>query len=77
MRPLLPGSPSDGPAGKQWSKSFSPVGSEAYLHLAGHLPFFVARVRATDHLSCNQQVLLAFDASKAHFFDPATGKALL
>jgi multiple sugar transport system ATP-binding protein len=54
-----------------------PLGSETYLHLAGHAGSFVARVPATDHFDVSQKVSLAFDASHAHFFDPAAGIAIV
>ena len=54
-----------------------PLGSETYLHLAGHAHSFVARVRATDHLNVSQQVSLTFDMRQAHFFDPASGTVIV
>jgi multiple sugar transport system ATP-binding protein len=54
-----------------------PLGSETYLHLAGHAHSFVARVGATDHFNVSQQVSLAFDMRHAHFFDPASGTAIV
>jgi len=54
-----------------------PLGSETYLHLASHTRSFVARVRATDHFSVNQKISLVFDAHHAHFFDPASGIAIV
>jgi multiple sugar transport system ATP-binding protein len=54
-----------------------PLGSETYLHLAGHVHSFVARVRAADHFSVSQKVSLTFDARPAHFFDPASGAVII
>jgi multiple sugar transport system ATP-binding protein len=54
-----------------------PMGSEAYLCLAGHAQSIVARVRATEHFTVNQQVSLAFDMPHAHFFDPVSGTAIV
>jgi len=54
-----------------------PLGSETYLHLAGHAHSFVARVRATDHFNVSQQVSFAFDMRRAHFFDPESGTAIV
>jgi multiple sugar transport system ATP-binding protein len=54
-----------------------PMGSETYLHLAGHARSFVARVPATDHASVNQKVSLVFDARHAHFFDPVSETAIV
>jgi multiple sugar transport system ATP-binding protein len=53
------------------------LGSETYLHLAGHAHSFVARVRATDHFNVSQPVSLAFDMSQTHFFDPASGTVIV
>ena len=54
-----------------------PLGSETYLHLAGHAHSFVARVRATDHFDVSQQISLAFDVRHAHFFDPASERTIV
>jgi multiple sugar transport system ATP-binding protein len=54
-----------------------PLGSETYLHLAGHAHSFVARVCATDYFNVSQQVSLVFDMRHAHFFDPASGTAMV
>jgi multiple sugar transport system ATP-binding protein len=54
-----------------------PLGSETYLHLAGHAHSFVARVQATERFCTKQQLSLRFDARHAHFFDPVTERALV
>jgi multiple sugar transport system ATP-binding protein len=54
-----------------------PMGSEAYIYLAGHAQSIVARVLATEHFNVNQQVSLAFDMPHAHFFDPVSGMAIV
>ena len=54
-----------------------PMGSEAYLYLAGHAQSIVARVRSTEHFTVNQQVSLTFDMPHAHFFDPLSGTAIV
>jgi multiple sugar transport system ATP-binding protein len=54
-----------------------PMGSETYLHLAGHSHSLVARVQATDHFDVQQRVSLTFDIPHAHFFDPASGTAIV
>jgi multiple sugar transport system ATP-binding protein len=54
-----------------------PLGSETYLHLAGHVRSFVARVPAAESFKVSQKVSLTFDARHAHFFDPASGTAIL
>jgi len=53
-----------------------PLGSETYLHLAGHAGSFVACVPATEHFIVSQKVSLAFDARHAHFFDPGSGTVI-
>ena len=50
-----------------------PLGSETYLHLAGHACSFVVRAPATDDFKVSQQVSLAFDVQNALFFDPSSG----
>ena len=54
-----------------------PLGSETYLHLGSHARSLVARVRATDRFTVNQKVWLNFDMGHAHFFEPASGKAIV
>jgi multiple sugar transport system ATP-binding protein len=54
-----------------------PLGSETYLHLAGHAHFVVARVRTADRFSISQKVSLTFEARRVHFFEPASGKAIV
>jgi multiple sugar transport system ATP-binding protein len=54
-----------------------PLGFETYLHLAGHAHALVARVRPADHFSVTQKVSLTFDVHQAHFFDPASGVAIV
>jgi multiple sugar transport system ATP-binding protein len=54
-----------------------PLGAETYLHLSGHSRSFVARVPATGHFTVNQKVSLAFEAHTAHFFDLASGAAII
>jgi multiple sugar transport system ATP-binding protein len=54
-----------------------PLGSETYLHLAGHAHSIVARVRATDRFSIGQRVSLSFEVCQVHFFEPASRKAIV
>jgi multiple sugar transport system ATP-binding protein len=54
-----------------------PLGSETYLHLAGHASPFIVRVPAADQFKVGQQVSLAFDAHNAHFFDPSSGTTIV
>jgi multiple sugar transport system ATP-binding protein len=54
-----------------------PLGSETYLHLAGHAHSVVARVRAADRFNIRQAVSLSFEVRQVHFFEPASGKAIV
>ena len=54
-----------------------PMGSEAHLYLTSGSHTFVARVHAHNRVNVNQEVSLVFDMRKAHFFDPATEKAVV
>jgi multiple sugar transport system ATP-binding protein len=54
-----------------------PLGSETCLYLAGHAHSFVSRVGARDRFSVNQKVALTFDMRQVHFFDSASGKAIV
>ena len=54
-----------------------PMGSETYLHLAGHAGSIVARVPANHPASPGQAISLGFDLRQAHCFDPASGTALV
>jgi multiple sugar transport system ATP-binding protein len=74
----LPPQPKNPPEGALEAvvEVIQPMGAETYLHLTSHAHSFVARVRATEHFSVNQQVSLAFDMPHAHFFDPASGRTI-
>jgi multiple sugar transport system ATP-binding protein len=54
-----------------------PLGSDTYLHLAGHAGSFVARVPPTERFSVSEKLSLTFDARHAHFFDPSSGTAIV
>jgi multiple sugar transport system ATP-binding protein len=54
-----------------------PMGPESYLHLTSGPHSFVVRVHANKRVDVNQKVSLVFDMRKAHFFDPATEKAMV
>ncbi len=58
-------------------EAIQPLGSETYLHLAGHARLLVARVPATERFSVSQKVSLTFDTRYAHFFDPTSGTAIV
>jgi multiple sugar transport system ATP-binding protein len=69
-----------GPTGQTVQASaevVEPTGSEAYLYLSSGSHSFVARVHANNRVSVKQKVSLVFDMRKAHFFDPATEKAII
>ena len=53
------------------------MGAEAYLYLRTGSSTFIARVSGNIHPEVNQELDLVFDVGKAHFFDPATEKAIL
>lgn len=54
-----------------------PMGSEIFLYLNAGRNNFVARVSNQDTATVNQDLQVVFDMSKAHFFDPATEKAII
>lgn len=53
-----------------------PMGAETYLHLAGHTRCVIARVLPPHDARVKDRVSLACDLRHAHFFDPASGKAI-
>jgi multiple sugar transport system ATP-binding protein len=53
------------------------LGSESYLHLTGHSRAFIARVPPTSRFSVRQKVSVVFDVRRGHFFDPASGIAIV
>jgi multiple sugar transport system ATP-binding protein len=70
------GAPPPGRTAEAVVELVQPLGSETYLHLAGQVHPFVARVHAADRLSVNQKVSVALDMRQAHFFDSASGAAI-
>jgi multiple sugar transport system ATP-binding protein len=54
-----------------------PMGSETYLHLAGHAGSIVARVPANHPAIPRQAISLSFDLRQAHCFDPTSGTKLV
>jgi multiple sugar transport system ATP-binding protein len=54
-----------------------PMGSDVLLHLTAGKSLFVARVDPQYMPQVGQQVELAVDVVKAHFFDPDDGSSLL
>ncbi|HZV35258.1 MAG TPA: sn-glycerol-3-phosphate ABC transporter ATP-binding protein UgpC [Verrucomicrobiae bacterium] len=53
-----------------------PLGSETYLYAASAGNSFVARVAGEHRLHIGQDISLAFDMSRAHFFDAVTERAI-
>jgi multiple sugar transport system ATP-binding protein len=74
--PLLTDTPPQG-AAQAVVEIVQPLGSETYIHLAGHAHALVARVGATNHFDVGQPVALALDVRHAHFFDPTSGNAIV
>jgi multiple sugar transport system ATP-binding protein len=54
-----------------------PLGSETFFHLvsAGHS--FIARLGASERAAVGDQIPVAFDLARAHFFDPSSEQAIL
>ncbi len=53
------------------------TGSEMYLHLNTGLSEFVAKVPTENRFSHGDLVRMNLDLSRAHFFDPETGKVIV
>ncbi len=53
-----------------------PMGSEVYLYLTTGAHPFIARVGVAQKASVNHDVEVRFDMPRAHFFDPATERAI-
>jgi len=58
------------------AEAVQPMGSETHVHLASGAHSFVARVPPSDPARANQKLAFVFEMRHAHFFDPATGKAI-
>ena len=52
------------------------LGAETHLHLASAAHSFIARVQSGDGIVMNRQISLVVAMQNAHFFDPATEKAI-
>lgn len=52
------------------------LGSETYLHLAGHAHSIIARVPPTDSFGVNQKVSLTITAGHTYFFNPSSGAVI-
>lgn len=53
-----------------------PLGPETYLYLRRLTRTVIARVPSTHRFRVNQRVSVALDMRHAHFFEPASGKAI-
>jgi len=53
-----------------------PLGSETFFHLTAAGQSFIARFRTRERISVGQRFAVAFDFSRAHWFDPLSGKAI-
>jgi multiple sugar transport system ATP-binding protein len=53
-----------------------PMGAEVYLYFHTGRHAFIARVGTRDTAEVNQELAVAFDMRKAHFFDAHSGAAL-
>src|ERR1044071_8547127 len=58
------------------AERIEPLGPEMHLYLASATHSFIARVPSMDGVPINAKISLVFMMQKAHFFDPATGKAI-
>lgn len=54
-----------------------PMGSEIYLYLGSGKHSFVARVSTSQSAEVNQELSVALNMRRAHFFDAATGASLV
>ena len=52
------------------------LGAETHLHLTSAAHSFIARVQSGDGIVMNLQISLVVAMQNAHFFDPATEKAI-
>ena len=54
-----------------------PLGAETFFHLTTGIHPFIARLRAAERVAPNRSVSAVFNLSRCHFFDPATGTAVI
>ena len=54
-----------------------PMGAEVFVYMNTGKTLFIARVDAHDSVEVNQYLTMALKMNKAHFFDPATGEAIV
>ena len=54
-----------------------PVGSEIYLYLATKINSFIARVQAKHEPAVNEELVMALDMGKCHFFDIDTEETIV
>jgi multiple sugar transport system ATP-binding protein len=53
------------------------AGAERFVYLRRGKQSFVARLSRAEPVRVNEKLALTFDMSRAQFFDPVTGKAML
>ena len=54
-----------------------PMGAEVYIYLTTGAHSFIARVNAHQRAEIGQQLVMAFDLKKCHFFDGITEKTIV
>jgi multiple sugar transport system ATP-binding protein len=54
-----------------------PMGAEVYIYLNTGKHTFIARVDVRDNADVNQQLTMALNMKKAHFFDPKSGETIV
>ena len=54
-----------------------PLGAETLFHLSTGAYSFVARLGAAERMAADRKLAVVFDLSRSHFFDPATGQAIV
>jgi len=54
-----------------------PLGAETFFHLTTGIHPFIARLRAAERVAPNRSISAVFNLSRCHFFDPATGTAVI
>ncbi|MFH1037384.1 MAG: sn-glycerol-3-phosphate ABC transporter ATP-binding protein UgpC [PVC group bacterium] len=53
-----------------------PLGAEMFVHFSAGSARFVGRIVIRDYIHIGESIDLVFDMSKAHFFDPESGKTV-
>jgi multiple sugar transport system ATP-binding protein len=76
VEPAAESTPESMPVIEATLEVIEPMGAETYLSLFTGATSFIARVRPSHGLTVNRSVRIAFDLTKAHFFDAATEQVL-